>query len=88
MAFDRNKLSVMAVTGVQDENGDPKGVGFYFYHANGDNALAADYFADALKIGMKENDLVYILDDDAGSPVIGYVNADGTVKNVDVTPET
>lgn len=84
MAFTKKRLSLMAVAGVKDANDDPKGNQFFFYHAHGDDVTASEYFKDVDEIN--ENDLVYVPDDDAGTPILGYVDGDGTLKNLDVTP--
>lgn len=88
MAFDKTRLSMMAVSGVKDASGDPKGVGFYFYHAHGDDVTAAKYFEDAMDLGVKENDLVYVPDDDSGNPMLGYIDSNGTLEDLEVTPQT
>jgi hypothetical protein len=72
----------MAVTGVRDADGAAKGVNFWFYHAHGDAATGIGYFADALGIGMTENDLIYVPDGSGGVPVLGYVSAAGTLTSV------
>lgn len=83
MAFNKDRLSLMAVSGVKNAAGVAKGVGFYFYHAHGDTATGAAYFAPALSLGLKENDLVYVPDDVAG-PVLGYISSAGTLTAVSV----
>lgn len=82
MAFNKDHLSLMAVTGVMDVAGNATGVNFWFYHAHGENVKGANYFVEALGLGMTPNDLIYVPDGLGGVPIIGYVNAVGTITNV------
>lgn len=82
MAFNKDQLSLMAVTGVKDVDGNAKGVNFWFYHARGDDATGVGYFADALNIGMTENDLIFVPDSVSGVPIIGVITAAGTLADV------
>lgn len=81
MAFNKDHLSLMAVTGVRDAAGDAKGVNFWFYHAYGDVATGIGYFADAFNIGMTENDLIFIPDNAGGTPLLGVITDVGTLAD-------
>lgn len=81
MAFEKNQLSLMAVTGVKDTDGNAKGVNFWFYHAHGDDVTDGNYFEDALDLGMTENDLIFIPDDDGGTPLLGVIDSNGALAD-------
>jgi hypothetical protein len=81
VAFNKDHLSLMAVTGIKDVNGVAKGVNFWFYHAYGDVATGAGYFADALILGMTEDDLIFIPDDAGGTPLLGVITDAGTLAD-------
>ena len=88
MAFEKRNLSLMGSTGVKPGS-DKKGLNFFFYHADGDDITATAYFAKGVDDGyIMENDLIYCPDDVSDTPMVGAVDENGTLQDLDTTPQT
>ena len=89
MAFEKRNLSLMGSTGVKPSGSDKKGLNFFFYHAGGDDITAAEYFAEGVDDGyIMEDDLIYCPDDNSDTPMVGAVDENGTLQDLDTTPQT
>lgn len=88
MSFEKRNLSLFGYHGVKPEGKDKKGLHLFFYNADGDDTTAAEYFSEAIDNGyMVKEDLVYVVDDNAGTPILAYVDEDGTLQNPNVSPQ-